>query len=68
MLFYDISVEELGEVRYDEGYEDGHVKGCEEGCEEAKLAIARNLLAEGSTPEFVQKITGLSLEEIEKLG
>ncbi|MCL2759973.1 MAG: Rpn family recombination-promoting nuclease/putative transposase [Treponema sp.] len=29
--------------------------------------IARNLLTEGSTPEFVQKITGLSLEEIAKL-
>jgi len=68
MLFYDISVEELGEVRYDEGYEDGHVKGCEEGCEEAKLAIARNALAEGYSTESVQKITGLSLEEIEKLG
>jgi len=56
MLFYDISVEELGEVRYDEGYE------------EAKLAIARNALAEGYSTESVQKITGLSLEEIEKLG
>ena len=30
-----------------------------------KMQIARNLLAEGSTPEFIQKITGLSLEEIE---
>jgi len=31
------------------------------------ITIARNALAEGSTPEFVQKITGLSLEEIAKL-
>jgi len=29
--------------------------------------IARNLLAEGSTPEFVQKITGLDLETIQGL-
>ncbi|MCL2441609.1 MAG: Rpn family recombination-promoting nuclease/putative transposase [Treponema sp.] len=29
--------------------------------------IARNALAEGSTPEFIQKITGLSLEDINKL-
>jgi len=32
-----------------------------------KKEIARNALAEGSTPEFIQKITGLSLEEIAKL-
>jgi hypothetical protein len=31
------------------------------------LEIARNALAEGLTSEFVQKITGLDLEEIEKL-
>ena len=29
--------------------------------------IVRNLLAEGSTPEFVQKITGLDMETIEGL-
>jgi len=41
--------------------------GIEEGETKQKLTIARNALAEGSTPEFVQKITGLSLDEIEKL-
>ncbi|MCL2806203.1 MAG: hypothetical protein FWD26_09705, partial [Treponema sp.] len=39
----------------------------EEVREEEKRTIARNLLVEGSTPEFIQKITGLSLEEISKL-
>jgi len=34
---------------------------------EEKLIIARNALAKGSTVEFVHEITGLSLEEIEKL-
>ena len=47
--------------------EDGIAEGREEGRTEEKREIARNLLAEGSTPEFVQKITGLSLEEITKL-
>ena len=54
--------------------EKGHAEGKIEGLEigrfelyEEKLQIARNLLAEGSTPEFVQKITGLDLETIEKL-
>ena len=39
----------------------------EEGLEEGKRTIARNLLAEGSTPEFVQKIIGLTPEEIKNL-
>ena len=34
---------------------------------QAQMEIARNALAEGATPEFVQKITGLSLDEIEGL-
>jgi len=38
-----------------------------DGHEEKALEIARNALAKGSTPEFVQDITGLSLDEIEKL-
>jgi hypothetical protein len=35
--------------------------------EEEKLIIAKNLLAKGSTPEFVCEITGLSLDEIEEM-
>jgi len=35
--------------------------------EQEKLIIARNLLAKGSSPEFVHEITGLTLEEIEEL-
>jgi len=46
---------------------DGEEEGLEKGLTKAKLEIARNALAKGSTPEFVQDITGLSLDEIEKL-
>jgi predicted transposase/invertase (TIGR01784 family) len=39
----------------------------EEGREEEKLILAKNLLSEGSTPEFVHRITGLTLDKIEEL-
>jgi len=42
-------------------------EGHEQGRTEEKLEIARNLLANGSSAEFVQKITGLTLGEIKKL-
>jgi predicted transposase/invertase (TIGR01784 family) len=42
-------------------------EGREEGRDAEKYEIARNLLAEGSNHEFVQKITGLNLEIIRKL-
>jgi len=38
-----------------------------DGEEEAQHKIAQNLLAKGSTPEFVQEVTGLDLDEIKKL-
>jgi len=44
--------------------EDGMAEGLEQGKAEEKKAIARNLLAKGSTSDFVSEITGLSLEEI----
>ncbi|GBU27173.1 hypothetical protein R84B8_00698 [Treponema sp. R8-4-B8] len=37
------------------------------GRNEEKLVIAKNLLVKGSTPEFVQDITGLSLDAIKRL-
>ena len=39
----------------------GREKGLEEGMEKGFVEVARNLLAEGATVEFVQKITGLSI-------
>ena len=63
MLLTEWNQEEAIEVAREEGWEDGH----EEGIEKEKLIIAKNLLAEGSTTEFVQRITGLPLEKIEEL-
>ena len=79
MLYTEWNWDDALAVRYEEGHEDGLEEGREEGREEgiekgreegleaAKLNIARNLLAEGSTLEFVQKITGLDMETIESL-
>ena len=40
------------------------MEGKEEGEKEKQTEIARNALAEGATPEFVQKITGLDPQTI----
>ena len=40
-------------------------EGWEEGKAEEKFAIARNLLAENMPPEFIRKITGLEIEDIQ---
>jgi len=50
-----------------EAKEEGYEKGLKEGIEKEKLIIAKNLLAEGSTPEFVHSITGLSMEKIKEI-
>jgi len=50
-----------------QGREEGIGVGLTQGHEEEKLIIAKNLLEEGSTLEFVYRITGLSLDEIKRL-
>jgi hypothetical protein len=44
-----------------------YLKRKEEWAEEVQAKIAINLLKEGSTPEFIARTTGLSIESIEKL-
>jgi len=51
---------------WEDGLEEGMNRGRMEGYEEKKI-IAKNLLAEGSTVEFVHRITGLPLEIISNL-
>ena len=55
------------EVAAEENFEKGLKKGREEGRVDEREEIARNALAEGATPEFVQKITGFDLETIKNL-
>jgi len=47
--------------------EEGEQKGLLEGEQKSKEEIARKALAEGASVEFVQKITGLSLETVQNL-
>jgi len=49
------------------GRVEGREEGMKEGRYERNTEIARNLLAKGSTPEFVHEITGLPLETIIKI-
>ena len=67
MILTEWNTEDAIAFARDEGLEEGREKGREEGRTVEKIEIARNLLAEGSTVELVQKITGLTTEEIEKL-
>jgi len=63
MLLTEWNIDDAIAVAREEGCEEGE----ERGSEKAKLAIARNLFAEGSTLDFVQKITGLDLDTIKGL-
>jgi len=71
MLYTEWNWDDALAVRYEEGHEDGLEAGIEQGLEKGrfneKLEIARNLLAKGSTFEFVRDITGLDMETIESL-
>ena len=50
------------------GMEEGLEKGREEGREEARLESARKLKQMGVAAEIIAEATGLSIEEICKLG
>jgi len=63
MLYAEYDPEVEMRVVREEALEEGE----EIGMEKEKLIIAKNLLSEGSTPEFVHRITGLTLDKIEEL-
>jgi len=67
MIFGEYDREVDIAVNRREAREEGMEEGLEKGMEKEKLIIAKNLLAKGSTPEFVHEITGLSLETIAQL-
>ena len=51
----------------DDRYQKGREEGREEGINQRSLEIARNMLAKGMDASTVLEITGLSMEEIQKL-
>jgi len=66
--FFETHASEVLNVMLTEwNMEDAEKAWREEGREERTIAIAQNALGAGSTPEFVQKITGLDLETINQL-
>ena len=51
----------------DRGIAEGRAEGLTEGRKDEKLNIARRLKAKNMRPEEILEITGLTLEEIEKI-
>lgn len=49
----------LAEQLRQEGVREGELKG--------KLEIAKRMLAEGSDPVFIEKVTGLSIDQVKKI-
>lgn len=49
------------------GIEQGMEKGIEEGIEQGKLEVARQMIAERLEPQLIAKVTGLPLEEINRM-
>jgi hypothetical protein len=63
MLMTEYDPKEEMEALREEAWE----YGLEQGLEQGMTIVARNALAKGSTPEFVQEITGLDMAVIERL-
>ena len=55
------------EYAQDEGYRQGEENGRAKGRPEEKSKIAQNMLKENVNIELISKVTGLSIDEIEKL-
>ena len=47
--------------------EHAEEKGIEKGREEEKLSMAKNMKSDGCSHKYISKLTGFSLEYIEKL-
>ena len=52
---------------YDKGLEDGKKQGIEAGATVAKIEIAKEMKLQGYDNNAIQKLTGLSIKEIEDL-
>ena len=75
MCLTEFDVESAIKTWREDGYEDGYTEGRTDGIAEGitqgrtagKLEAARNLIAEGDSPEKVARCTGLPLGEVRKL-
>ncbi|MDR1481422.1 MAG: Rpn family recombination-promoting nuclease/putative transposase, partial [Synergistaceae bacterium] len=59
--------EEGMEEGMQKGIEEGMQRGMEEGMERGKIEVARNLLAEGMSPEVIARSVKLPIEKIREL-
>jgi predicted transposase/invertase (TIGR01784 family) len=57
----------LGQEAKQEGIEIGLLKGIQNGMQAERLQIAKSMLREGLALQTINKITGLTLEEIGSL-
>ena len=62
LLYYDYD-----ELKKQEAYELGEASGVGQGIEQNKVEIALNMLRENTNSDFICRVTGLSLDEVEKL-
>ena len=71
MLMTEWNWDDALAVRFEEGIEEGMERGIEmgqeAGMEAATVAIAKNALESGLSPDFVQKITGLDMDAIKNI-
>ena len=71
MPFYDLknmpAIKLLNKIEFNSGKEEGREEGREEGGRDREISIAKNMLDGGATKDFISKVTGLSMSEIEKL-
>ena len=70
-LFDKLTIDDMLEIRKNDGFAEGCEEGLEEGREEGhaeeKLSIAKNLLKANADINLIASATGLPIEEIEKL-
>lgn len=62
LLYYDYD-----ELKKQEAYELGEASGVKQGVEQNKVEVALNMLRENTNSDFICRVTGLSLDEVEKL-
>ena len=64
---YEETLMSIAQKLKQEGREEGHLEGLQEGSRREALRIAGSMLQNGLDKEMVQKITGLSADELQPL-